>query len=64
MLKKGGKYIGIVKILRLDVLKHVIENTYTIKKDDKDDKYDDNDDNKSAIDTGKELLHPIAISQN
>ena len=60
MSKKGGKYTDRVRVLPLDILKHVIENAYT-SKDDVDG--EDEDENKDVIDAGKELLHPIAIAQ-
>jgi hypothetical protein len=41
-------------------LKRVIENAYTSKKDDEG---DDEDENKNVLDTGKELLRPVAIAQ-
>jgi hypothetical protein len=44
----------------LDILKRVIENAYTSKMDDEG---DDDNDNNNVLDTGKELLHPIAIAQ-
>jgi hypothetical protein len=44
----------------LDILKRVIENAYTSEKDDEG---DDDDENKNVLDTGKEILHPIAIAQ-
>ena len=65
MSKKRGQYIDRVSILPLDIIKSVIENAYTSKTDDDDDYEDDDDDygNKNVIDTGKELLRPIAIAQ-
>ena len=65
MSKKGGQYIDRVSVLPLDIIKSVIENAYTSKTDDNDDYKDDDDDygNKNLIDTGKELLRPIAIAQ-
>ena len=65
MLKTGGQYIVRVDILPLDIVKSVIENAYTSKTDDDDDYDDDDDDNgnKNVIDTGKDLLCPIAIAQ-
>ena len=64
MSKKGGQYIDRVSILPLDIIKSVIENAYMSKTDNDDyDNDDDDDGNKSVIDTGKELLHPIAIAQ-
>ena len=44
----------------MDILKRVIENAYTSEMDDEG---DDDDENKNVLDTGKELLHPIAIAQ-
>ncbi len=44
----------------MDILKRVIENAYTSKKDDEG---DDDDENQNVLDTGKELLRPIAIAQ-
>ena len=51
-----------VKILLLGVLKCAIENAYTSKKDDEDDNDDNDNEHKNVIDTGKELLCPIAIA--
>ncbi len=64
MSKKGGQYIDRVSILPLGIIKSVIENAYTSKTGDDDDydNYDDDDGNKNVIDTGKELLRPIAIA--
>jgi hypothetical protein len=65
MSKKGGQYVDRVRILPLDIIKSVIENAYMSTTDD-DDNYDDDnneDDNKNVIDTGKELLRPIAYAQ-
>ena len=63
--KTGGQYIDRVDVLPLDIIKSVIENAYTSKTDDDDDFDDDDDDdgNENVIDTGKELLRPIAIAQ-
>jgi hypothetical protein len=44
----------------LDILKRVIENAYTSKKDDEG---DDDNENKNILDMGKELLRPITIAQ-
>jgi hypothetical protein len=44
----------------LYILKGVSENAYTSKKDDEG---DDANKNKNLLDTGKELLRPIAIAQ-
>ena len=63
MSKKGGQCINRVSVLPLDIIKSVIENAYMSKTDDGDD-YDDDDNydgNKNVIDTGKELLHSIAL---
>jgi hypothetical protein len=60
MSKKRGKYTNRIKVLPLDILKGVIENAYTSKKDDE---CDDDDEKKTVLDTGKELLHHIAIAQ-
>jgi hypothetical protein len=60
MSKKSGKYTDRIKVLPLDIFKRVIENVYTSEKDDEG---DDDDKNKNVLDTGKELLHPIAIAQ-
>jgi hypothetical protein len=60
MIKKREKYTGRIKVLPLDILKGVIENAYTSEKDDEE---DDDDENKNDLDTLKELLHPIAITQ-
>lgn len=65
MSRKGGQYVDRVSVLPLDIIKSVIENAYMSKTDD-DDNYDDDndeDDNKNVIDTGKELLRPIALAQ-
>ena len=43
----------------MDILKGVIENAYTSEKDDEG----DDDDKNKKIDTRKELLHPITITQ-
>ena len=65
MSKTGWQYIDRVSVLPLDIIKSVIENAYTSKTDDDDDFDDDDDDdgNNNVIDTGKELLRPIAIAQ-
>ena len=60
MSKKRGQYTDRIKVLPLDILKGVIENAYTSEKDDES---DDDNENKNILDTGKELLHPIAITQ-
>jgi hypothetical protein len=60
MSKKRGKYTDRIKVFPLDSLKGVIENAYTSKKDDEG---DDDDENKNMLDTGKELLHSIVITQ-
>ena len=60
MSQKRGKYTNRIKVLPLDILKGVTENAYTSKKVDEG---DDDDKNKNVLDTGKELLHPIAIAQ-
>ena len=60
MSKKGRKYTDRVRVLPLDILKHVIENAY-MSKDDAHGEYED--ENKDVIDAGKELLLPIAIAQ-
>jgi len=59
-VKKRGKYTNRMKVLPLDILKRIIENAYTSEKDDE---CDDEDKNKNVLDTGKELLRPIAIAQ-
>ena len=59
MSKKGGKYTDRVRVLPLDILKHVIEHAY-MSKDDVGG--EDEDENKDMIDAGKELLHPIVIA--
>ena len=63
--KTRGQYIDRVDVLPLDIIKSVIENAYTSKTDDDNDFDDDDDDdgNNNVIDTGKELLRPIAIAQ-
>jgi hypothetical protein len=60
MSKKRGKYTNRIKVLPLEILKGVIENAYTGKTDNEG---DDDDENKNMLDTGKELLHAIAIAQ-
>ena len=44
----------------MEILKGVIENAYSSKKDDEG---DDDDEDKNILDTGKEFLHPIASAQ-
>jgi hypothetical protein len=60
MSKNTGHYTDRIKVLPLDILKRVIENAYTSEKDDEG---DDDDENQNVLDTGKELLRPIAIAQ-
>jgi hypothetical protein len=60
MSKNTGHYTDRIKVLPLDILKTVIENAYTSEKDDEG---DDDDENQNVLDTGKELLRPIAIAQ-
>ena len=60
MSKKRGKYTNRIKDLPLEILKRVIENAYPSEKADEG---SDDEENKNVLDTGKELLRPIAIAQ-
>ena len=46
--QKRGMYTNRIEVLPLDILKSVIENTYTSKKDDEG---DDDDKNKNVLDS-------------
>ena len=54
--KKRGKYTDRIKVLPLDILKQVIENAYTSKKNDEG---DDDDENENVLDTGKDFCIPL-----